>query len=211
MADDTHAAPRSYEELIRLIHDRHEGMSRAYQTISVFLTQNPNDVGVLSLGAIAERCGVHASNSVRFAQALGFSGFKELQQLFRARLTTVAPGFDARVRALESELGGREDRSELGVIGDLVVRDISSLQDLITDISADRISQAVALMEQADTIFLLGQLRSVPVVELLRYVLTMLGKRTVLLDTSGGLATRMAKAARLQGEGEPRIPIVTTA
>lgn len=123
----------------------------------------------------------------------------------------MAPGFDARVRALESELGGREDRSELGVIGDLVVRDISSLQDLITDISADRISQAVALMEQADTIFLLGQLRSVPVVELLRYVLTMLGKRTVLLDTGGGLATRMAKAARLQGEGEPRIPIVTTA
>ncbi|MFD1810139.1 MurR/RpiR family transcriptional regulator [Gemmobacter lanyuensis] len=33
-------------------------------------------------------------------------------------------------------------------------------------------------------------------VELLRYVLTMLGKRTVLLDPGGGLATHMAKVAR---------------
>ena len=48
-------------------------------------------------------------------------------------------------------------------------------------------------MEAADTIYLLGQLRSAPVAELLRYMLTMLGKRTVLLDASGGLATHMAK------------------
>ena len=54
------------------------------------------------------------------------------------------------------------------------------------------------MMEAADTIYLLGQLRSAPVVELLRYALTMLGKRTVILDTSGGLATHMAKVARPQ-------------
>jgi DNA-binding MurR/RpiR family transcriptional regulator len=33
-------------------------------------------------------------------------------------------------------------------------------------------------------------------VDLLRYVLTMLGKRTVLLDSSGGLATHMARVIR---------------
>ena len=52
------------------------------------------------------------------------------------------------------------------------------------------------MLEGADTVYLIGQLRSAPVVELLRYVLTMLGKRTVLLDASGGLATHMARAAR---------------
>ena len=49
------------------------------------------------------------------------------------------------------------------------------------------------MMEAADTIFLFGQLRSAPVVDLLRYMLTMLGKRTVLLDAAGGLATHVAK------------------
>jgi DNA-binding MurR/RpiR family transcriptional regulator len=196
ITQDSTTAPGTYEELIQLIHDRHERMSKSYQKIAVFLTQNPNDVAVLSLGAIANQCDIHASNLVRFAQALGFTGFKELQQLFRTRLTTAAPGFDARIRALESELGGREDHSGHGSLRELVVRDISSLQDLLTETSVEQISRAVSLMEKADTIYLLGQLRSVPVVELLRYVLTMLGKRTVLLDPGGGLATHMAKAIR---------------
>ena len=64
--------PTDYEELIRVIHERYEEMSKSYQKIALYLTQNPNDVAVLSVGAIAERCGVHASNVVRFAQALGY-------------------------------------------------------------------------------------------------------------------------------------------
>ena len=49
------------------------------------------------------------------------------------------------------------------------------------------------MIQQANIIYLAGQLRSAPVVELLRYILTMLGKRCILLDPSGGLATHMAR------------------
>ena len=83
--------PTDYEELIRVIHERYEEMSKSYQRIAVYLTQNPNDVAVLSVSAIAERCEVHASNVVRFAQALGYDGFKTLQGLFQKRLSTAAP------------------------------------------------------------------------------------------------------------------------
>jgi DNA-binding MurR/RpiR family transcriptional regulator len=186
--------PKSYEDLIRVIHDRYDAMSKTYQKIAVFLTQNPNDVAVTSVNAIGEKTGIHASSFVRYAQSLGFAGFKELQAVFQRRLTTAAPGFDARIRALEDELGEKEDRSDLGFLRDLVVRDLSSLQDLLASTSAEQIATAADMMEAADTIYLLGQLRSAPVAELLRYMLTMLGKRTVLLDASGGLATHMAKA-----------------
>jgi DNA-binding MurR/RpiR family transcriptional regulator len=189
-------APKDYENLIRVIHERHGGMSKSYQRIAVYLTQNPNDVAVMSVNAIAESCGVHASSFVRFAQALGYSGFKELQGVFQKRLYTAAPGFDARVKALEEELGGREGRPSGSFLHDLVVRDIASLQHLLTHTPADHIQQAAEMMEKAETIYLIGQLRSAPIVELLRYVLTMLGKRTVLLDASGGLATHMAKVIR---------------
>lgn len=188
-------APDTYEDLIRVIHDRYEEMNKSYQTIALYLTQNPNDVAVLSVNSIAERCGIHASNFVRYAQSLGFSGFKELQAVFQRRLSTAAPGFDARIKALESELGANAG-GDLGLLRDLVVRDVTSLQDLLNDISADQMGRAATLMEKADTIYLIGQLRSIPVVELLRYVLTMLGKRTVLLDPGGGLATHMAKVMR---------------
>ena len=188
--------PETYEALIRLIHDRYEEMSKSYQKMAIYLTQNPNDVAVISVHSIAEKCGVHASGFVRFAQSLGYQGFKELQAVFRRRLSTAAAGFDARVKALEDELGAREDRSETSFLRDLVVRDISSLQGLLTDTRPEQISEVVGLMEKAETIYLVGQLRSLPVVELLRYVLTMLGKRSVLLDASGGLATHMARVIR---------------
>jgi len=168
-------------------------MSKGYQSIALYLTQNPNDVAVRSVNAIAERCGVHASNFVRFAQALGYTGFKELQRLFQKRLSTAAPGFEARVKALEGELGSRDDQSRDGFLRALVARDVASLQALLADISAEDLSRAAELLERADAIYLIGQLRSAPVVELLRYVLTMLGKRCVLLDPSGGLATHMAR------------------
>ena len=193
-----HGAPASYEDLIRVIHDRFRQMSKSYQIIGVYLTQNPNDVAVLSVNAIAERCGIHASNFVRFAQSLGYTGFKDLQTVFQRRLSTAAPGFDARIRALQEELGSTGEHSVLGFLRDLVVRDVTSLQDLLSDVTAEQITEAAELMERSDTIYLLGQLRSAPVVELLRYVLTMLGKRTVLLDSGGGLATHMAKVMRPQ-------------
>ena len=186
-------APADYEELIRVVHGRYDTMSKGYQTIALYLTQNPNDVAVHSVKTIAERCGLHASNVVRFAQTLGYSGFKDLQTLFQKRLSTAAPGFEARVRALESELGAGKDRSEYGLLRDLVVRDVASLEGLLADTAPEGLTRAADLLEKADVVYLLGQLRSAPVVELLRYVLTMLGKRTVLLDPSGGIATHMAR------------------
>ena len=189
-------APGVYEELIRLIHERYDEMSKSYRTIALYLTQNPNDVAVLTVNAIAERCGVHASSLVRFAQSLGYEGFKELQSLFQKRLSTAAPGFEARIKALETELGTRTDRSERGFLRDLVVRDITSLQNLFADIPTRDLTKAVTYLAKADVIYLIGQLRSAPVVDLLRYILTMLGKRCVLLDPGGGLATHVARTAR---------------
>lgn len=188
--------PADYEALIRVIHERYDGMSRAYQKIAVYLTQNPNDVAVNSVNAIAQKLQLHASSFVRFAQALGYNGFKELQVLFQRRLSTAAPGFEARKKALAGELGALTGRTEHGLLHDLIVRDIASLEDLLTGIDPSRLIAAVDLLEAADNIYLVGQLRSEPVVHLMRYVLTMLGKRCVLLDPSGGLATHMARAMR---------------
>jgi len=193
MVTQDRSPPADYEELIRLIHDRFEQMSKTYQKIAEYLTQNPNEVAVQSVNAIAAHCDIHASSFVRFAQSLGYSGFKDLQSLFQRRLSTAAPGFEARKKALEGELSRREDRSEYGFLRDLVVRDIASLQELLEKMDAGDIARAAEMIESAGTIYLVGQLRSEPVVSLLRYILAMLGRPCVLLDASGGLATHMAR------------------
>ena len=185
--------PADYEELIRLIHDRHSQMSKTYQRISVYLTQNPNDVAVNSVNSIAERCGIHASSFVRFAQSLGYRGFKELQALFQKRLAITAPGFEARVKALETELDTSGESGDLGYLSELVVRDIASLQGLLEDVTEADLALAADLIYKADTVYLLGQMRSAPVADLICYVLTMLGKRCILLDRAGGISTYIAR------------------
>ncbi|WP_162652176.1 MurR/RpiR family transcriptional regulator [Lentilitoribacter sp. Alg239-R112] len=185
--------PEDYESLIRLIHDLHGDMSRAHQQIAVYLTQNPNDVAVRSVNAIAQSCGIHASSFVRFAQSLGYDGFKSLQVLFQRRLATAAPGFEARVHALEQELKSRDDLSEANLLRDLVISDAASVQSLLDEIDAGDLAKAADFLSKAETVFLLGQLRSAPVVELIRYLLTMAGKKCIMLDPSGGLATHIAR------------------
>lgn len=193
MAGPSSRPPDNYEDLTQAIHDHYDGLSKSYQKVARFVTQNPNDIAMLSVNALSARCGVHASSLVRFAQQFGFKGFKELQVIFQNRLATAAPGFDARIKALKGELDLHSREGMRGFLGDLVVRDITSLENLMAGTSEEDLARAVELLEQAETIYLVGQLRSEPIVTLLRYILTMLGRRVSFLDSAGGLATQMAK------------------
>ena len=188
--------PTEYEALVQRIQDEYEGLSRSFQSIARYLIQNPNDVVIQSINDIAGRCNVHPSSLVRFAQSLGYTGFKDLKELFNRRLATAAPGFEARVNALKDYLRRHQRGSPKGFLGDLVARDIATLQDLYNDTAEAGMAQAAELLERARTIYLVGQLRSAPIAIFLRYVLTMLDRQVVLLDANGGLATHMARVMR---------------
>ena len=188
--------PSDYESFVAVIQADYGGLSRSFQTVGRYLTQNPNDVAVQSINDIAARCNVHASSLVRFAQHLGYTGFKELKDIFHRRLATAAPGFEARVGALKDDLRLHERGSPKGFLGDLVARDIATLQDLFKDVEDADLSRAVDLLERAETIYIAGQLRSAPIAAFICYTLTMLRRRVVLLDANGGLATEMARVMR---------------
>lgn len=185
--------PVEYEGLVQDVHERYDSMSKTNKHIAEFLTQHPNEMAVGSVNSLARKCGVHASSLVRFAQLLGFNGFRDLQGLFQRRLVTAAPGFEARAARLRSEISERTLPGAAGHLREVALRDIASIEDLVESVPEADLERAIDLLSKADTIYLLGQLRSEPIVNLMRYVLTMLGQKTVLLDASGGLATHMAK------------------
>jgi DNA-binding MurR/RpiR family transcriptional regulator len=60
-------------------------------------------------------------------------------------------------------------------------------------VSEDALAGAAKLLTSAGTIYVAGQLRSEPLASLLRYLLTMLHRRVLLLDPAGGLAPEMAR------------------
>jgi DNA-binding MurR/RpiR family transcriptional regulator len=186
------AIPRNYEGVVNLITAEYPALSPGYQVIARFFTQNPNVIALESINAIAAKCSVHPSSLVRFAQNLGYSGFKELQVVFQTRLATAAPGFRERINALESELSRNVSKGNLGFLKSLVVRDIAALQGLLETISEDSLAAAARLLVEAETVYVAGQLRSEPIAHLARYLLTMLHRKVVLLDPAGGLAQEMA-------------------
>ena len=173
------AVPRNYEGVVNLITRDYAALSPGSQQIARFFTQNPNVIALESINAIAAKCGVHPSSLVRFAQGLGYTGFKDLQAVFQTRLATAAPGFRERIGALDAELS-RKGRQ--GILHDLVVRDIAALEGLLDTVSEKLLADAARLLTKAQTIYIAGQLRSEPLAVLLRYLLTMLQRRVVLLD-----------------------------
>jgi DNA-binding MurR/RpiR family transcriptional regulator len=76
----------NYDELRGAIAQRHRALSGRLQQIAEFVLDHPTDVALGTVAEIAERSGVPPSAIVRFAHALGFGGFTEMQQVFRTRL-----------------------------------------------------------------------------------------------------------------------------
>lgn len=186
--------PEDYEALVRLIHERFEQMSKANKRVAEFVVQHPNEMAIGSVSSLAQKCGVHAASFVRFAQSLGYSGFRELQQTFEQRMITVAPGFEARAARLRSQIEEQVTIGPVGHLREIALRDIAAIEDLMESIPAEDLEQAITRLHEADTIYLLAQLRSQPITLLMQYLLTMIGRKSVLLDAPGGLATHMARS-----------------
>ncbi|ADU72517.1 MurR/RpiR family transcriptional regulator [Pantoea sp. At-9b] len=186
----------TYEQVVNDITARYAQLSERHKQAARYITQNPNTVALESINAVAAKCGLHPSVLVRFAQAFGYSGFKQMQSVFQSRLATAAPGYNERLNALENDLRKNDERGSLGFLQSLVIRDIATLQELLHNVTAADLDLAAQLLKDADTIYIMGQLRSEPIALLLRYLFTMLNRRVVLLDASGGLAPQMAKNMR---------------
>lgn len=183
---------KNYEQVVNDITERYPHLSERFQQVARFIMQNPNAVALESINAIAQKCGLHPSTLVRFAQNLGYSGFKQMQSVFQTRLATSAPGYNERIVALENDLEKNQQQGSIGFLHSLVVRDIATLQGMLESIKAADLDQSAVYLKNAETIFIAGQLRSEPVAMLMRYLLTMLNRKVVLLDMPGGLAPHMA-------------------
>jgi DNA-binding MurR/RpiR family transcriptional regulator len=196
--------PLRYEGVINLITANYASLSDGYQQVARFFTQNPNIIALESINAVAAKAQVHPSTLVRFAQNLGYSGFKELQSVFQTRLATAAPGFRERVSVLDAEISCNAAQGDIGFLRNMVVRDIAALQGLLESVTEADLQRTAELCASASCIFVVGQLRSEPIAELIRYLMTMLQRKVILMNSAGGLAQEVAMT---MGKGDVLIAI----
>ena len=74
-----------FEKLMSDIENGMRDMGRSARRIAEFLYSNTDEAALLSTAEVAQACHVHSSSVVRFAQTLGFSGYKQLQGVLKTQ------------------------------------------------------------------------------------------------------------------------------
>jgi DNA-binding MurR/RpiR family transcriptional regulator len=76
---------RSQAELCVQIQQKFSRLSKRLQQLAHYILENQAEIAFNTVVTIAERANVHPSSLIRFANAFGFSGFSDMQKLFKAK------------------------------------------------------------------------------------------------------------------------------
>jgi DNA-binding MurR/RpiR family transcriptional regulator len=133
-----------------LVRERFDALTKSEKRIASYLLKNQDEAAFLSASELAARLGLSEATAVRFAQALGFSGFPEmratLQASFRSRVT-----HSVRLR------GRLDDLRQAGDIFErLTVSEIDYLTQALQTVDREAIHQAVELLRQRERVFVFG-------------------------------------------------------
>jgi DNA-binding MurR/RpiR family transcriptional regulator len=183
----------SYDDLKDAISRAYPAMSKQLQRIAQYALENPHDLALGTVAAVAEQTQVQPSAMIRFANALGYRGFSDMQQVFRGHLVQRSSSYRERIDQLRrKQLNGQ--RAPAGVLHQLVGDAIAELGHLEEGIREADMRAAVKLVAGAARIHVLAQRRAFPVAGYLAYAFGQLELRTHLLDGAGGMLRESLRA-----------------
>ncbi len=183
----------NYAELKDAIALAYPTLSPQLQRLSRFAIDKPHDLALGTVAAIAEANAVQPSSMIRFANALGFDGFSQMQQVFQSHLVERSAPYRERIEQMKS---GHGDAAGQGVLHRFVGEAIEELRQLEEHVDTARLEAAARLLAGAPQIHVLAQRRAFPVACYLAYALNQLELRTQLLDGLGGMLGEFAHAIR---------------
>jgi DNA-binding MurR/RpiR family transcriptional regulator len=189
--------PTTFDELKNAIAENYPGLSRQLQQIARFVLEYPEDMALETVAVIAKRATVQPSSMIRFAQALGFDGFSDMQQVFRSVLVSRSGNYRDRIETLRRQSEG--DGSAPGaVLADSVEESIHALQLLQENTSSEDLERAIDLLAAANDIYVLAERRAFPVAFYLTYAIGRLERPVHLLDGIGGMLSQQVSNIKKQ-------------
>ena len=185
-------APATYEELKETIAAAYPRLSPQLQRLSRFALEKPHDLALGTVAAVAQANEVQPSSMIRFANALGFDGFSQMQQVFQSHLVERSAPYRERIRQMRR--GG--EGGDAGVLPRFVGEAIGELQQLEEHVDAERLAAAARILAGAPQVHVLAQRRAFPVACYLAYALNQLELQAHLLDGLGGMLGEVAHTIR---------------
>ena len=173
----------TFNDLKVVIAAEFNGLPRQLRKFARFVLDNSDLIALETVTTVAERAGVQPSTIIRFAKAIGYGGFSDLQQICRNRLMQDTSSYRERIKTRQKE--GREGAA--AVLDEFSEAGIVALEQLRQQMPADKLEQAVELLLNARDVYLLAQGRSYAVAQYLYYAFSRMEVRCFLPDGAGGM------------------------
>jgi DNA-binding MurR/RpiR family transcriptional regulator len=174
----------TYEQLKDNMARAYSGLPKQLQLIARFALDRPDEMALGTVAVIAAAAEVQPSAMIRFANALGFDGFSQMQQVFRGHLIERSSSYRERIERLRRS---KPQSERGGVLHQFVGDAVAELGRLEESVGAADIARAAELICAAKGVHVLAQRRAFPVACYLAYALGQLELRTHLLDGVGGM------------------------
>ncbi len=203
------AGIEDYAGLIAALRVQEPTLSKRLQQIARFVMNNPEDVAIYTIVELARQAGVHPSAISRFAKELGFSGFAELQSVFRQRLVGPKMTYVERMKALgagETRERGALDLAEPSLVFDTFVQAaMDTLLRLREEVDRAALERFVHCLLKAEAVHVVAARGAYGVGAYCYYSLSRVGKRAHLIDNQGSM-----RAQQLAATGEHDVLLVLT-
>lgn len=152
------------KQLIDDIQKQYPRLSKGQKLIAQYLISSYDKVAFMTASKLGEEVGVSESTVVRFANALGFSGYPKLQdalqELIKNKLTTVQ-----RVEM------NHEYSDDCKILSKVLKSDIDNIKDTLENLDERMFQQASDKLLNARKIYILGMRSSFSVAQYLGFYL----------------------------------------
>ena len=187
-----YSRPGSYEELRAVLSSGTARLPKKLRQVAIHLWQHPTAVALGTVTSVAGEAGVQPSTLVRFAQAFGYTGFSDLQEVFKAHLADGVPGGPGRSQPHWEDASLSEAaRLVDGFIGSSVTA-LARVRDRLDLAQFEAMSETLA---SADLIYIIGSKRAFSLTNYVSLALANLGVRNLALDNVGSTAFELLRCA----------------
>jgi len=166
-------------DLISIIEEKYDKFSKGQKMIADFIIKHYDKAAFMTASKIGETVDISESTVVRFASALGFSGFPELQEalqvLIKNKLTTVQRiGLDEDINKDLEKFNKRILRNE-----------INGIKNLSENLDSESLDNGAEIIASAKKVFILGLRTSNTLANYLGFYLDVMLDSVVIVNDSG--------------------------
>lgn len=189
----TNHSPASLVDLNDIIKQNHSQLSKRLRQVAEFVLDYPSEVAFGTVAGLSKDAGVHPSTWVRFANAFGFSGFSEMQKLFKQSLMADSPSYQDRIRMARQASGEQKNaQSSHQLLTRFTEANVMALEHLSNTTHAEDLDKAIQILAQAQAAHIVGVRRAFVVASYIAYALRHIDRKAYLVDGVGGMYKEQA-------------------